>query len=184
MKINFIKMTLLTLISLLLISGCGKEENKPVAINEETDKCEICHMAVKDNQFSTEIVLENGKAIVFDDIGCMYSWMEENKDQQIASSFVKDYQTKEWIDPEKASFVYDKPIKTPMAYNVIAFSDKKNAESFINKNGGTLLTYDKLSDHSWERNEDMVKEMKEKMMQMKMNGGKEGMDMEHSEDSH
>lgn len=182
MKINFIKMTLVTVISLLLISGCGKAENKPVAINEETDKCEICHMAVKDNQFSTEIILENGKAIVFDDIGCMYSWMKENKNQKVASSFVKDFHTKEWIDPKKASFVYDKPIKTPMAYNVIAFADEKDAKSFINKNGGTLLNYDKLDDHSWERNEDMVKEMKEKMM--KMNGGKEGMHMEHSEDSH
>ncbi|MGG3563745.1 nitrous oxide reductase accessory protein NosL [Neobacillus rhizosphaerae] len=182
MKANFIKITLLTVISLLLISGCGKEEPQPVAINEKTDKCEICHMAVKDNQFSTEIILENGKAIVFDDIGCMYSWIKENTNQKIASSFVKDYQTKEWIKPEKAAFVYDKTIKTPMAYNVIAFSDKKDAESFINKNGGTLLTYDKLDDHSWERNEDMVKEMKGKMM--KMNDGKEGMDMEHSEDSH
>lgn len=184
MKTNVIKIMLLTVISLLLISGCGKEETKPVAINEKTDKCEICHMAVKDNQFSTEIILENGKAIVFDDIGCMYSWMNENKDQKIANSFVKDYQSKEWIDPEKASFVYDKPIKTPMAYNVIAFSDKKDAESFINKNGGILLSHDKLNDHSWERNEDMVKEMKEKMMKMKMDGGKEGMDMDHSEDSH
>ena len=31
-----------------------------------------------DNQFATEIILENGKALKFDDIGCMYKWMEIN----------------------------------------------------------------------------------------------------------
>ncbi|CAH2716469.1 hypothetical protein BACCIP111895_03656 [Neobacillus rhizosphaerae] len=183
MKHKLLKTLLITILSLFVIAGCGKKEIKPVAINEKTDKCDICHMAVKNNQFATEIILENGKSMVFDDIGCMYKWMKENKDKKIANSFVKDYDSKEWIEAETASYVYDKPIRTPMAYNVISFTDKKDAQSFIDKNGGSLLTYDKLSNHSWEKNEEMVKEMKEKM---KMDGGKDGMkmDMEHSEDSH
>ena len=32
---------------------------------------------VMDNQFATEIILENGKALKFDDIGCMYKWMDD-----------------------------------------------------------------------------------------------------------
>ncbi|MEH7501245.1 nitrous oxide reductase accessory protein NosL [Neobacillus drentensis] len=184
MKNHLLKTVLLTIISLFVIAGCGKKEYKPVTINEKTDKCEICHMAVKNNQFATEIILKNGKSMVFDDIGCMYKWMKENKDKKVANSYVKDYQTKEWIESEKASYVYDKPIKTPMAYNVITFTDKKDAQSFIDKNGGTLLTYANLEKHSWEKNEKMVKEMKEKMKQMKMDGGKEGMDMKKSEDTH
>jgi copper chaperone NosL len=184
MNHHLLKPFLLTIISLFIIAGCGKQEYKPVAIKEKTDKCEICHMAVKNNQFATEIILENGKSMVFDDIGCMYKWMKENKDKKIANSFVKDYESKDWIDPEKASYVYDKPIKTPMAYNVISFSAKKDAQTFIDKNGGSILTYENLQKHSWEKNEEMVKEMKAKMEKMKMDGGKDGMDMEHSEDSH
>jgi copper chaperone NosL len=180
MKHYYFKIALIAIITLVIIAGCGKKEYKPVAINEKTDKCEICHMAVKDNQFATEIILENEKAMVFDDIGCMYKWMKENKEKKIANSFVKDYQSKEWIEAEKASFVYDKPIKTPMAYNVISFSEKEAAQSFVDKNGGKLLTYDSLEKHSWDKNEEMVKEMKEKM---KMDGGEIEMDMEHSEDS-
>ncbi|MFZ7943866.1 nitrous oxide reductase accessory protein NosL [Neobacillus sp. 19] len=181
MKHKFLKINLLAVLSLIVIAACSKKDVKPAAINEKTDKCEICHMAVKDNEFATEIMLENGKTMVFDDIGCMYKWMQENTDKKVAHSFVKDYDSKEWMEADTASYVYDKPIKTPMAYNVISFTDKKAAQSFIDQHGGSLLTYEKLEHHSWERNEEMIKEMKEKM---KMHDGGDGMEMEHSEESH
>lgn len=181
MKHKLVKTFLMAILSLFIIAGCSKKEVKPVAINEKTDKCEICHMAVKDNEFATEIILENEKSLVFDDIGCMYKWLKENSDKKVANSYVKDYDSKKWIEAEQASYVYDKPIKTPMAYNVISFSDKKAAQSFIDQHGGSLLTYDKLQNHSWEKNEEMVKEMKAKM---KMHNGQDGGGMEHSEDSH
>ncbi|HJV17111.1 MAG TPA: nitrous oxide reductase accessory protein NosL [Bacillales bacterium] len=171
MRLNSFKLFFITIIGLLVITGCGKKEYKPVAINEKTDKCDVCHMQVKDNQFATEIILENGKSFVFDDIGCMYKWMKKNKDKKIANSYVKDFQTKEWIELEKASFVYNKPIRTPMAYNVLSFANKKDAQTYIDQKGGKLLSYKDLSQHSWERNKEMVKEMKEKMKQMKMGDG-------------
>ncbi|WP_066314855.1 nitrous oxide reductase accessory protein NosL [Bacillus sp. FJAT-29814] len=177
-----LRLLLFTIISIILIAGCGKKEIKPVAINEQSDKCEVCHMAVKDDGFATEVILENGKALLFDDIGCMYKWMGENEGKEVANSYVKDYDSKEWLELEKASFVYDKPIKTPMAYNVIAFSDEKAAKSFIEEHGsGDLLSYEKLQHHSWERNQDMVKEMKEKMQG---HGNSGEMDMNGSSDQH
>ncbi|WP_342432985.1 nitrous oxide reductase accessory protein NosL [Neobacillus sp. FSL H8-0543] len=175
MKTQIVKLFTMSLILLIIISGCGKkEEYTPVAINEDTDKCEVCNMAIKDDQFATQIILENGKAIVFDDLGCMYKWMKENEEKKIAKSYVKDYQSKEWLEADMAFFVYDKPTKTPMAYNVIAFSTEEDAQKFITENDGKLLTSDELDNHSWERNEEMMKEMKEMM--------KSGMD--HSKDSH
>jgi copper chaperone NosL len=180
------RLVILTLISIILIAGCGKKEIKPVAIDEKSDQCEVCHMAVKDDGFATEVILENGKALLFDDIGCMYKWLGDNEGKKVNQSYVKDYDSKEWLQLEKASFVYDKPIKTPMAYNVIAFSDDKAAKSFIKSNGGDLLSYQELEHHSWERNQDMVKEMKEKMHNM--NNGesneKHDMNMGDSEDKH
>lgn len=176
MKQQKLKRFFIIMISLFAISGCGKKDYQPVAVKEKTDKCEICHMAVKNNQFPVELILENGKSMVFDDIGCMYKWIKENKDKKISNSYVKDYYSKEWIDLEKATFVYDKAIKTPMAYNVISFSDKKAAQKFVAAHGGRLLSYEKLQQHSWERNEEMVKKMKK----MKMDGGKDKMQMEGS----
>ena len=37
---------------------------------------------------------------------------------------------------EEATYVYDKTITTPMAYNVISFKDKKDAESFVSNYTG------------------------------------------------
>ncbi|WML41168.1 nitrous oxide reductase accessory protein NosL [Neobacillus sp. OS1-2] len=180
MKHKLVNTCFIAILALFVVAGCSKKEVKPVAINEKTDKCEICHMAVKNNEFATEIILESGKSMVFDDIGCMYKWMKENPDKKINHSFVKDYDSKEWIEADEAAYVYDKPIKTPMAYNVLSFTDKKDAQIFIDEHGGSLLTYDNLQNHKWEKNEEMVKEMKEKMNMH----GQDDLKMEHSEDSH
>ena len=96
-----------------------------MAIDEKHDKCDICQIGVMDNQFATEIILENGKALKFDDIGCMYKWMEINSGEKTKEKFVRDYDSKDWVSLEDATYVYDKTITTPMAYNVISFKTKK-----------------------------------------------------------
>ena len=52
---------------------------------------------------------------------------------------------------------------TPMAYNVISFKDKADAEKFAaDHTGSTLLTASELDKHSWDANQDMMKKMQEK----------------------
>jgi len=101
-----------------ILSACGNKVVEPVAINDATDTCEVCNMAVVDNQHATQIVLENGKSIVFDDVGCMYEWLEGNSNETIAAEFVRDYNDKEWVLVDDATYVYNQSVKTPMAYNV------------------------------------------------------------------
>lgn len=180
MKNLFLKLIFLTAAVLLMVTACSKKEAQPVAIDEKTDKCDVCSMAVKDNQFATEIILENGKTMKFDDIGCMNKWIEDNKDQKQSIAYVRDYESKKWVDYKKASYVYDKTIKTPMAYNIISFINKNDAQMFIDSNTGKLLTYEQLQKHTWERNQEMMQEMKQKKMQMK---NKNGMDMNNSGNS-
>lgn len=175
MKHNQMKIVLMAIVLLLSLSGCGNNNYKPVPINEQTDKCPICNMQVKNNQFSTEIILENGRPIEFDDIGHMFEWMKENKDQKIANSYVRDYYTKSWIDLKKATYVYNIKVRTPMAYNVISFTKYNDAKKFVAQNGGKLLTYADLTRHSWIQNKEMQKEMKGNM---KMNNGMKNMDMD------
>ncbi|MGY3418369.1 copper chaperone NosL [Bacillus mycoides] len=138
------------------IVGCGNKKTKPVAINEKNDKCDICNMAVMDNQFATEVILENGKALKFDDIGCMYKWMDEHKNEKTQEKFVRDYNTKDWVVVDKATYIYDKSIKTPMAYNVISFKEKKDADSFVEKHTGEILSSKELAEHKWEMNKEMM----------------------------
>lgn len=143
-----------------LLLGCTKKEVEPRAINEETDKCDICNMTVMDNQFATQIVLTNGQTYVFDDIGCMYAWIDENQDIEVEASFVRDYSNKEWILSEEAFYVYNKDVKTPMAYNVISFENKSSAEEFVKHNKGELLDSKEIANHKWVMNHEMKEEHK------------------------
>ncbi|MED3554266.1 nitrous oxide reductase accessory protein NosL [Cytobacillus praedii] len=140
----------------MFLAACGKDEVQPVAINADTDKCEVCNMAVVDDQFATQIVLESGKSMVFDDIGCMYEWIDSNKNEELAGKFVRDYHNNEWISMDDATYIYNQSIKTPMAYNVISFKDKTTAEDFLKENeGSTLMTSKDLAEHGWKQNKDM-----------------------------
>ena len=91
--------------------------------------------------------------MVFDDVGCMYEWLDSNENEEIAAEFVRDYNDKEWILVDDATYVYNQSVKTPMAYNVISFKDKASAEEFATENeGSTLMTANELADHGWEQN--------------------------------
>lgn len=161
----------------MALAACGKKEIQPVAINEDTDTCEICNMAVIDNQFATQIVLESGKSMVFDDVGCMYDWLGHNDNGNIAAKFVRDYNDEEWISVDEATYLYNPSVKTPMAYNVISFKDKASAEKFADENKGSeIMTAHELADHEWNQNHDMMKDHGIKNHSHDADGG-------HSEDS-
>src|SRR5690625_7574040 len=92
-------------------------------------------MAVADDQFATQIVLENDRALKFDDLGCLYEWLEENGTDEVGAKFVRDFNTKEWIQLEEATYVFDEAIETPMAYGVISFKNSEDAEQYVKDNG-------------------------------------------------
>ncbi|WP_407642008.1 nitrous oxide reductase accessory protein NosL [Cytobacillus massiliigabonensis] len=189
MKKKYLSLMIITGI-IMFLAACGKEEVQPVDINEETDKCEICNMAVVDDQFATQIVLESGKSMVFDDIGCMYEWLDSNKNEEISGEFVRDYHNKEWISVDDATYIYNQSVKTPMAYNVISFKDKAAAEDFIKENdGSTLMTSDDLAKHAWKQNKDMMhmgdmEKHSQEGMDDSEDHSSEEMDDSESKDSH
>jgi len=126
-------------------------EYEPEDINADSDVCEICAMAVADDQYATQIILENDRSLKFDDLGCLYEWVEENDEDEVGAKFVRDFNTEEWILLEDATYVFDEEIETPMAYGVISFKEKTDAEQYIEDNGfGELLTANDLADHKWE----------------------------------
>ncbi|MCD1261430.1 nitrous oxide reductase accessory protein NosL [Paenibacillus athensensis] len=167
----------------LILSACGAASYEPSPIDEAVDKCPICNMAVADDQFAVEIILKDKKALKFDDLGDLYVWKQRNGTANIGEQFVRDYQTKEWIKLSEATYVYDKSIRTPMAFNVISFKEKKDAEAFKAKEGkGEILSAEQLEQHKWEPNDEMMKGMMhEHEGEMNMDGmgaadsGKDGM---------
>lgn len=163
---------LLVAVLAIITTGCGSKTAAPVEINEAVDKCDICSMTVKNDHNATEIILKNGKALKFDDIGDMFVWTKKNGTSDVDVQFVRDYKSQEWIQLQDATFAYDPTFKTPMAYGVNSFKDSKEAEAFISEQKtGKLLTVKDLDSHSWERSKGM---MMEKMGDMKDGHGDAG----------
>ncbi|MBD2847695.1 nitrous oxide reductase accessory protein NosL [Paenibacillus sp. IB182496] len=146
------------LLTMVILSACGTAEAySPEPINEETDRCVICNMAIKDDQYATQIITKDGQSLKFDDLGDMNVWKTENGTATIGAAFVRDYETLQWLDYEKAYYVYDAEIRTPMAFGIVSFESEEKAEAFIAEQGkGKLMTAEELADHSWEVNRDMM----------------------------
>lgn len=165
-----------TIVAVMMLAACGSDttdesedgntdgdaaETEELAYTPEeiqdTDVCEVCGMAVPQDQHATQIILENERSLKFDDIGCLVEWKDENGEDDIGAEFVRDFNTEEWIQIKNTTFVYDSEIMTPMAYGIISFADEADAESFIEAEGkGEILTADSLASHHWERNMDMM----------------------------
>ncbi|GIQ65954.1 hypothetical protein PACILC2_45220 [Paenibacillus cisolokensis] len=167
---------------IVLLAACGGEKYEPQAINEETDVCVICKMAIKDDQFATQIVTKDGQSLKFDDIGCLNTWKTENGTDTIGAAFVRDYNSKQWIRYEKAYYAYDSSYKTPMAYGIVSFEKEADAKAYIDEQGkGKLMTADELANHSWEVNRDMMEGMGDHGHSHSEGGHGEGMS-EHTPD--
>jgi len=146
-----------TIVIIIVLAGCSADKYAPVPINEETDRCVICNMAIKDDQYATQIITKEGQALKFDDLGDLNEWKKQNGTDSIGAAYVRDYNNLQWIKYEKAHFVYDENILTPMAYGVISFETKEAAEKYVEEhNMGTVLSVDQLANHTWAMNYDMM----------------------------
>lgn len=155
MKKYFKALTIL-MILVLMIVGCGKNEKfAPVSINAGVDVCEICSMLVTDDEHATQLILDSGRALKFDDIGDLFVWTERNGLDDVNVQYVRDYHTMEWIELDTAYFAYDSSFKTPMGYGVLSFKEQKDAEAYIAEHGiGQLMTAGDLATHTWESSMD------------------------------
>ncbi|MEI7024198.1 nitrous oxide reductase accessory protein NosL [Paenibacillus sp. y28] len=150
-KTGWLIVLVLTLAALL--TACGEKKYAAVPINEETDKCAICNMQIKDDAFAVQLTTTDGKNYKFDDLGCMNEWKTKNQTASIGAQFVRDYNNKEWISYEEAAYVYDASFKSPMAYGIYSFKDAKEAQKFIDEQKkGKLMTAADLSSHTWQQN--------------------------------
>ena len=132
---------LLVALSVLTFSACEKKDMSGVAkVHWDRDMCARCVMVVSDRHNTTQARNpKTGKKYMFDDIGCMALWFEEENITWRESAIVwtTDVETGEWIDAKKA--YYDTENITPMAYG---FSAHKSKESI--KEGQEIVDYDEV----------------------------------------
>jgi hypothetical protein len=97
-------------------------------------------MVVSDRKNTTQAINpQTNKVYMFDDIGCMVLWFDEEKIpwRDKAVIWITDVDTGEWIDARKA--FYDTENITPMAYG---FSAHKTKEAI--KEGQEIIDYNEV----------------------------------------
>ncbi|MFS0788664.1 nitrous oxide reductase accessory protein NosL [Shouchella sp. 1P09AA] len=135
----------------LALSACNHVSTDAHDIHD-VDTCIICNMGIHNVQAATQIVMEDGTAEKFDDIGCLVQFMIENPDlaPTFHTAYANGYDTQEWFDMTEGAFVYHKDIVTPMGNGVISFSTVEAAESYVEMyEPGEIILYDELEAHDW-----------------------------------
>jgi copper chaperone NosL len=128
----------------VFLNGC-KRQFDPIHYGH--DACTHCRMTIMDKRFAAEIITSKGKAIKFDDFGCLLSWGKKVKfNDSGALVFVADFNHPEgaFLDVHHAIFIHGETLRSPMNGNLAATASEKEAD-ILNKNAhGQLLTWIKL----------------------------------------
>lgn len=135
---------------MVMLHGCAKTGDPvPVDIYPEEDVCETCRMLITDQRFASECIMKKGRAKKFDDVICMIRYFDMAatlgiaKRGDVRAYFVKDYDSKEWVEAAKAYFVKANVV-TVMGYGVVAFKNGDRATQFAKDFSGQILTFDEL----------------------------------------
>lgn len=154
---KWIAVLFVVVLGLLTACGSKKDVHPPEPIQEGVDRCEVCKMMIADDRHATQLLLNDGRSLKFDDIGDMALWVKNNGLENVNVRYVRDYHTEEWIQIEQAFFAYDEQFHTPMAYGVLSFKSKEDAEQYVRDQGtGVVMTYEQLENHTWTQNKEMM----------------------------
>ncbi|MEN4046656.1 hypothetical protein [Sulfurimonas sp. NWX367] len=124
MRLFFLFVTLT--LTLLTTTGCDKKSSSQVhEVHYDRDMCARCAMVISDRKNTVEVINPStGKYYLFDDIGCMVLWFDNEqipwKDKAVI--WVTDAKTGKWINARTA--YYDTENITPMAYGFSAHKSK------------------------------------------------------------
>jgi len=128
------------ILTLLNFTACDKKSisTQPAEVHWDRDMCTRCAMVVSDRDNTTQVINPaNGKVYMFDDVGCMILWFDEEHITWMdkAIIWITDEKTGKWINAKTA--FYDTENITPMAYGFSAHASKdtiKDNQEVVNFN--------------------------------------------------
>jgi len=100
-------------------------------------------MGVADSKFGSEIITDKGKIYKFDDVGCMIRFMKADgiEKKNISRNLVVNYEKQnDLIDADKAVLIVSESTKSPMGFNIAAFSSKES----VSRIEGKIFSWNEL----------------------------------------
>lgn len=124
-----------------LLTSCS---NEPQPIAYGSDNCNFCEMTIVSKAYSAQAVSQKGKQYKYDAIECMVNDQIKNN-YDMAVNLVANYeQPGTMLDVDKALFVINDSIKSPMGGNLAAF---KKESSVVRDGSQGIFSWDELIAH-------------------------------------
>jgi copper chaperone NosL len=128
------------------LGGCRREPAlEPPAIVYGEDVCALCNMIVDAERFAAGAVVRqpDGRVsgVAYDDIGCLVEFARARPDHALLAVFVKDYETRQWLDARQAVFLHSETLHTPMASGLVALATPAAAGRVRQEHPGEILDY-------------------------------------------
>jgi copper chaperone NosL len=120
---------------------------KPKPIKLGINQCDYCKMTISDARFPSEIITQKGKVLMFDDVYCVISIINENKElkSNIKDIYVADYSgTHDFININNAQFYKSSDLRSPMSGNVAAFNSVESLEELMKDKVGNKINWQDL----------------------------------------
>ena len=125
-------------------AACSTPGPRPLAFGAEA--CAHCHMTLADPRFAAELVTRTGKVFPFDDAGCLAAFVVAGgvREADVGSLWVADFTRPDSLLPAAGTvFLRHDAFHTPMDYRIVAFRDRRSADSVRAGlgEGGELLSW-------------------------------------------
>ena len=133
------------LFSSIFLASCKRQFE---SINYGHEGCAHCKMTIMDKRFAAEIVTSKGRAIKFDDFGCLLKWVKnENFQDNRALIFVANFNNpgSSFLDARKAVFVHNEEYRSPMSGNLAATASQEEAQKLNLGSHSEILTWISLN---------------------------------------
>ena len=128
-------------------AGCSTQAqaDAPPEISYGRDICIECNMIISEPRFAASYRLDNGETKTFDGIGELVKHAHRMGEvPAIEFAWVHDFNTKDWILANEASYVAGREVVTPMGHGIVAFATASAAMDFAGDVGGTLMTWQEV----------------------------------------
>jgi copper chaperone NosL len=125
---------------LLAVAGCKQainvEEAPEIVIGQ--DVCDRCGMLISEEKYAAAYWTTDGEARRFDDIGGMFAHYQDTG-EDVATFWVHDFLTGDWIRGEDATYVLDPGLTTPMGFGIAACADDAQAVALAAGQAGAIV---------------------------------------------
>ncbi len=126
------------------LSACSVS---PQPLKIGVDNCTFCQMTISNPRFGAEILTAKGKVFKYDDISCLVTDMATKKiaENDIHSIYSADFcGNHDLIDVKSSFFFKSENLRSPMAGNIAAFSNKDSMNFYMNSLSGEAVAWDDI----------------------------------------